>query len=126
MQQQPLPEFMQRTRDLVQAQLRAMRWAKPPLIVLMPMPRLWQRDLLGSGLHTWALSILQPLADAGRIRLIDATGFFDADGAGECRMFFDFYHQNAAGRERLTHWLLPQVVHFLYQNPTKTPGDALP
>ena len=126
MQQKPLPEFMQRTRDLVQAQLRAMRWPEPPLIVLMPMPRVWENDLLGAGLDAWALSILQPLADEGRIHLIDATRFFDADGPGECHMFFDFYHQNAAGRDRFTHWLLPQVVHFLYQDAPKSPASVSP
>lgn len=124
MQQKPLPEFMQRTRDLGQAQLRAMRWTEPPLIVLMPMPRIWERDLLGPGRDAWALAILQPLVDAGRIHLIDATGFFDSDGPGECRMFFDFYHQNAARRDRFTHWLLPQVVHLLYHGAATAPASA--
>lgn len=116
MRQQPLPQFMQKTRDLVQAQLRAMRWPKPPLIVLMPVPRIWTHDVLGAGLHEWALAILQPLAAEGRIRLIDASDSFDADGDAECGMFFDFYHQNAVGRDRLTRWLLPQVESLLYQD----------
>lgn len=101
------PGFMQRTRDLVQAQLRAMPWPQAPIVVLMPMPRVWMRDVLGPGLHEWALSILQPLVDDGRIRLIDATDFFA--GERECAAFFDFYHQNAAGRERFTRWLLPRI-----------------
>lgn len=101
------PEFMRRTRDLVQAQLRAMTWPQAPIVVLMPMPRIWTRDVLGPGLHEWASSILQPLVDEGRIRLIDATDFFA--GERECAAFFDFYHQNAAGRERFTRWLLPQI-----------------
>lgn len=114
MQHQPLPEFMQRARDLVQSQLRAMRWPRPPLVVLMPMPRMWERDVLGHGLHEWALAVLQPLVDEGRIRLIDATEFFGADGDAGCSAFFDFYHQNAMGRERFTRWLLAQIESVLY------------
>lgn len=112
--QNPLPDFMRRTRDLVRQQLRAMRWPQPPVVVLMPMPRIWTRDLLGHGVHEWALSILQPLATEGRIRLIDATDFFATDVAGDCNMFFDFYHQNATGRERFTQWLLPQLDTWLH------------
>ncbi len=119
-QQNPLPDFMRKTRDLVQQQLRATRWPQPPVVVLMPMPRIWTRDLLGHGLHEWALSILQPLVAEGRIRLIDATAFFDTDVAGDCNMFFDFYHQNASGRERFTQWLLPQIESGLYAQPADT------
>lgn len=127
MQQRPLPGFMQQTHDLVQAQLRAMQWPQPPVVVLMPVPRLWTRDVLGAGLHEWALAILQPLADEGRIHLLDATDFFVADGDAGCSAFFDFYHQNAAGRERLSRWLLPQIGQLLYQHergPTVAPKAA--
>lgn len=113
-QQKPLPAFMHKTRDIVQAELRAIPWPQPPMVVLMPVPRIWTRDVLGAGLHEWALAILQPLADEGRIHLVDATDFFAADADAGCGAFFDFYHQNALGRERLTHWLLPQVERFLY------------
>ncbi|GAA0713664.1 hypothetical protein [Dokdonella soli] len=115
--QQPLSVSMQKTRDIVQAQLRATQWPEPPLVVLMPVPGIWTRDVLGIGLHDWALAILQPLADEGRIHLVDATGFFDRDGDAGCSAFFDFYHQNAEGRERFTRWLLPQVESMLYANP---------
>jgi hypothetical protein len=115
MQQQPLPAFMQQTRELVQAQLRAMRWPQPPVVVLMPVPRLWTHDVLGAGLHEWALSILQPLADESRIQLLDATDLFEADSDAGCGSFFDFYHQNATGRERLSRWLLPQIERLLYR-----------
>ncbi|MEO7325559.1 MAG: hypothetical protein ABIW82_12085 [Dokdonella sp.] len=125
-QQQPLPDFMRKTRDVVQAQLRAIPWPQPPLVVLMPVPRIWTRDVLGTGLHEWALAILQPLADEHRIRLIDATEFFAADADAGCSAFFDFYHQNAIGRERFTRWLLPQIEQFLYRDDpsrdTKTPA----
>ncbi|MEO5558900.1 MAG: hypothetical protein ABIO49_03940 [Dokdonella sp.] len=127
-QQKPLPDFMKRTRDIVQAQLRAIPWPKPPLVVLMPVPRIWTRDVLGTGLHEWALAILRPLADEGRIHLIDATDFFAPDADAGCSAFFDFYHQNALGRERLTHWLLPQVERFLYRDdPSRdTKTSAIP
>lgn len=108
MREGPLPPFLQRTRDLARQQLRAMRWPEPPLVVLMPVPKLWMRDVLAPGLHEWALSVLQPLAAEGRIRLVDATDFFDGDS--QCEAFFDFYHQNALGRERFTRWLLPQIA----------------
>lgn len=114
-QQQPLPDFMQKTRDVVQARLRAIHWPQPPLVVLMPVPRIWTHDVLAAGLHEWALAILQPLAQEGRIRLVDATDFFAADADAGCSAFFDFYHQNAIGRERFTRWLLPQVEQLLYQ-----------
>jgi hypothetical protein len=113
--QQPLPAFMQQTHDLVQAQLRATHWPVAPLVVLMPVPRIWTHDVLGAGLHEWALAILQPLADEGRIHLIDATDLFAADADAGCSAFFDFYHQNASGRERLMRGLLPQVEQLLYQ-----------
>ena len=115
MRQSSLPPSMLRARDLVRAQLRAMRWAIAPVVVLMPMPPLWQRDVLGRGQHEWALSVLQPLADEGRIQLVDATDFFAGEADGGCSAFFDFYHQNASGRERFTHWLLPQLQHMLYR-----------
>jgi hypothetical protein len=120
-----LPEFMSRTRDLVRAQLEGMRWPTPPVVVLMPMPRIWN-DVLGRGLHEWAIEILQPLADAGRIRLVDATGFFDADTDGGCGSFFDFYHQNARGRERFTRWLLPQLRDMLYEDDSGAPASPAP
>lgn len=123
-QQEPLPDFMRHTRDLVREQLRALPWPQPAVVVLMPVPRLWKRDVLGPGLHDWARAILQPLVDEGRIRLIDATDLFDADDA-ECGLFFDFYHQNTAGRDRLMHWLMPQIEPLLYAGPaTGRPADA--
>ena len=77
------------------------------------MPSLVSRDVLGPGLREWAIDVLQPLADEGRIRLLDATNLFAGD-ATECADFFDFYHQNAAGRARLDAWLQPQVERYLY------------
>jgi hypothetical protein len=131
-QHEPLPDFMQKTRDVVQARLRAIHWPQPPLVVLMPVPRIWTHDVLAVGLHEWALAILQPLANEGRIHLVDATDFFAADTDAGCSAFFDFYHQNATGRERFTRWLLPQVEQLLYRDqdrasakpPANTPMGA--
>ncbi len=120
-----LPAFMSNTRDRVRAQLEGMHWPTPPVVILMPMPRIWN-DVLGRGQHEWALEILHPLADAGRIRLLDATAFFDADADRGCGSFFDFYHQNAQGRERFTRWLLPQLQGLLYQDATGTPASPAP
>jgi len=112
--QQPLPEFLQRTRDLVRARLRSLRWSTPPIVVLMPTPRVWQDAVSPSGLHDWALEVLRPLAEDGSIHLIDATTALDTDGRTDCRLFFDFYHQNDAGRARLMETLLPQIAALLY------------
>jgi hypothetical protein len=114
--QSPLPEFMQHTRSLVQQQLRAISWAEPPVILLMPTPPIWSDNSHGAGLHRWALQILEPLQDEGTIRLVDATDFFDADAQGGCADFGDFYHQNAKGRAAFSDWLLPKFESLLYRD----------
>jgi hypothetical protein len=113
MKQSPLPLFMEKTRRLIQTQLREMHWEKRPIVVLMPMPQIWLRDQNAPGRHQWALSILQPLADEGAIRLIDATHFFSNDDDQGCGKFFDFYHQNSAGRTQFTAWLAPKIDNEL-------------
>ncbi|HEU4665806.1 MAG TPA: hypothetical protein VFS55_17390, partial [Dokdonella sp.] len=85
-------------------------------------PRIWN-DVLGRGQHEWALAILKPLADTGRIRLVDATGYFDGDPDGGCGAFFDYYHQNAQGRVRFTRWLLPQLAVMLYEDGAGAPAS---
>ncbi len=107
-----IPAPLAQARDLVRTQLREIAWREPPVIVLMPVPTLWTRDVLGKSQHEWALHVLQPLADEGRIRVLDATNLFSRD-AEECSDFFDFYHQNAAGRARLDAWLEPQLEPML-------------
>lgn len=108
-----IPAPLARARDLVREQLRAIAWREPPVVVLMPVPALWTRDVLGKGQHEWALHVLQPLLDEGRIRVLDATGLLAGD-ATECADFFDFYHQNAGGRERLDAWLRPRLETLLF------------
>jgi hypothetical protein len=112
---QPLPEHLQKTRDMVRAQLRALNWPTPPIIVLMPMHSVWLKEAMPAAAHEWALSVLAPLADEGKIRLLDYTGLFNGDsGASDCSAFFDFYHNNVAGRARLMQQLMPELEQALY------------
>lgn len=113
-QRQHLPSNMAESRRLIRAQLRATTWPVPPVVVLMPTPTIWTKHALPRGLHRWALSVLQPLVDEGTIQLIDGTDFFNTDGHTDCHQFFDFYHQNASGRDVFTRWLLPQLQKDLY------------
>lgn len=122
MQQPELPLFLRTTRDLVQARLRKLHWQTPPVVVLMPVPRVWLDQVSPAGLHEWALSVLQPLADAGTIQLIDATNALERANSTDCALFFDFYHQNDAGRDRLMTTLLPQLEQTLYATPA-SPSD---
>ena len=114
---QPLTEHLRETRDIIQTQLRSIAWPKPPIVVLMPMPALWLRDVLPQGTHEWALSILAPLVSEGRIRVVDFTDMFnDADGTSDCSAFFDLYHNNVSGRDRLMQKLMPYVRENLYEH----------
>ena len=112
--QQPLPEFLQLTRDLVRARLSRLRWSTPPVVVLMPVPRVWQDAVSPVGLHSWALDVLRPLAEDGTIRLIDATTSLEDAGHTDCRLFFDFYHQNDSGRARLMETIGRELEAALY------------
>lgn len=109
---QPLPEYMQRSRDAIRARLGALNWRQPPVIVLMPLTGAW-KEASPLGLHEWTLSVLQPLVDAGRIRLLDATDLLQ-DGESTCGYYFDFYHQNDKGRDKLMQKILPQLTQLLY------------
>ena len=112
---QPLTEQLQKTRDLVRAQLRALNWTTPPVIVLMPMHTIWLKEAMPAGAHEWALSILAPLVSEGKIRLLDYTDLFNGtDGLSECGTFFDFYHNNVSGRQRLMQRLMPELEKDLY------------
>ncbi|MBK7013818.1 MAG: hypothetical protein IPH43_15275 [Xanthomonadales bacterium] len=119
--QSPLPDFMQKTRSLVQQQLRGIKWGTPPVVVLMPIPLIWRSDAHWAGMQQWALSILQPLDDEGTIHLVDATGFFDGDAGSDCSIFADFYHENPQGRSRFSAWLIPRLDTMLYA-PSRQPS----
>ena len=112
--QSPLPDFMQKTRSLVQRQLRGIKWNTPPVVVLMPIPLIWRNDAHWAGMQQWALSVLQPLDDEGTIHLVDATDFFDGDAGNGCSVFADFYHENPQGRSRFSSWLIPRLDTMLY------------
>ena len=112
---QQLPDHLQKTRDMVRAQLLALNWPTPPIIVLMPMHSIWLKDAMPTAAHAWALSILAPLASEGKIRLLDYTDLFNGDDrVSDCSAFFDFYHNNVSGRERLMQHLMPAVESDLY------------
>lgn len=117
-QRPALPPSLSEVRRLVRAQLKKMKWSTPPVIVLMPVPTIWTEHASPKGLHDWAVSVLQPLVASGDIRLIDGTDFFNHNGSTDCHAFFDFYHQNAHGREAFSRWLLPQIETDLYQAPS--------
>ena len=114
--------YLQKTRDLIQAQLRRLTWKTPPIIVLMPMHSVWMNDALPQAAHEWALSILKPLQDEGKIRVLDYTDLFNGPDGTDCTAFFDIYHNNVAGRERLMQMLLPSLENFLYA--AKNQADA--
>lgn len=106
---QPLPQQLVLARTLVRQQLASIQWPTPPIVVLMPMHDAWLRDALPQGTHEWTLSVLKPLVDAGKIRLLDYTDFFNTEAGTDCSAFFDFYHNNVSGRARLMRQLLPQL-----------------
>jgi hypothetical protein len=111
----PLTGNLQKTRDLVRAQLRALSWPEPPVVVLMPMHSIWLKYAMPEGTHEWALSILTPLANEGKIRLLDYTDLFnDVGGNSDCSAFLDFYHNNASGRGRLMQLLVPELNKMLF------------
>jgi hypothetical protein len=101
--------YLQKTHDLIQAQLRHLTWKTPPIIVLMPMHSVWMNDALPQAAHEWTLSILQQLQDEGKIHVLDYTDLFNGPDGTDCTAFFDIYHNNIAGRDRLMQVLLPSL-----------------
>ena len=87
----------------------------------MPLTGAW-KEASPLGLHEWTLSVLQPLVDEGRIRLIDATDALASSRQRQgCidRYYFDFYPpERQAGRDRCMTDLLPQLKQALYGLPT--------
>ncbi len=114
-------QFASPLAQIRQNQLSSSGLSTPPLVVLMPVPKVWRDELLPKGGEDWALSILRPLAEQGVIQLIDYTRFFDSpEGAewpngAECNAFWDLYHQNANGQQKLTDSLLPMIEKYLYK-----------
>jgi hypothetical protein len=104
-----LPARLAEARDLIRGQLRNLHWKIPPVVVLMPMHDAWLRDAMPQDAHAWALQVLSPLVADGTIRLLDETDLFNSDAGTDCSAFFDFYHNNVSGRQRLMSELLPQL-----------------
>ncbi len=110
----PLTEERRTLLELRQAQIRAMGWPQPPVIVLMPITHVWRKELMAQGSIEWSHRVLDPLAASGEIVLIDLSTALDAADATRCEMFWDLYHQNEAGAKELTRQLLPQIERALY------------
>jgi hypothetical protein len=109
-----LPDERRQLRDGFQAQIRAMGWQQPPVIVLMPITHLWRKDLSPAGMQAWAHLVLDPLAERGEIVLIDLSTEFDENGSTRCDYFVDLYHQNDRGAKALTERILPRFEQALY------------
>lgn len=120
MRQPALPDMLARSRDNIRTRLRALNWKRPPVVLLMPLTGAW-KEAAPTGLHEWALHVLQPLVDEGRIRVIDATDALANEAGGGCHHYFDFFHQNDRGREALMQRILPQLRAALHDDAT---GDV--
>jgi len=116
-------ERLQRARDLIRARLRSLNWPIPPLVVLMPTPSVWLNEALPAGAHEWALSVLEPLLAEKKISLLDYTKMFSGDA--ECGAFFDLYHNNVSGRQKIMEHLMPEVGRNLFRS-TSESGVLLP
>lgn len=110
-----LPADRAETERLIRQAIRDLDWPQPPVIVLLPTTHHWRESLAPIGADAWALRLLQPLADAGEIVLIDRTRDFDVDGKTRCDVFIDLHHQNGIGATELTQALLPELDARLYR-----------
>jgi len=104
----------QATLDARQAQFRSIEWTKPPVVLLMPVSHLWFQELAPEGSEEWAHRILDPLANEGKIRLLDYSHFFEKETGSRCEAFSDPHHQSELGLQELTADLLPKLEHWLY------------
>jgi hypothetical protein len=109
-----LTEERRALAELRRAQIRAMGWPRPPVVVLMPITHVWRKELMPQGAIAWSHLVLDPLAASGEIVLIDLSTALDDGDTTRCDYFFDLYHQNEAGARALTQQLLPQLDRTLY------------
>jgi len=110
----PLPPDRAETRRILQEAIRNLKWPTPPVIVLLPTTHHWRDTIAPIGADVWAKRVLQPLADAGEIVLIDRTTSMDVDGITRCDVFIDLYHQNGKGANEVTRTLLDELDTHLY------------
>lgn len=101
-------------RAVREKQFRELPYAKPVIVILMPMPEIWQREVLPPGSEDWARAFLKSMQDQGLIEVHDFTDFFRGDRGPECAAFWDAYHQNAVGQDKLTDVVLPILEQRLY------------
>ena len=118
----PLPPELARAKELRSRQVRAIKWERRPIVVLLPVHRMLEDQFFPLGSHEWALAILKPLAEEGVIDLLDYTTLFDGTDDSDCRAFSDIYHQSTFGRAALMEKLLPEVQRRLYMATEKTGG----
>lgn len=109
-----LSETAERTRSLIRQRLRELPWKQPIPLILMPMHRVWESDILPLGQRQWVKHILAPLQEDGSIVVLDYTDFFENKTGTDCSAFFDLYHNNTSGSERLTEALVPEIAHWLH------------
>ncbi len=94
--------MFRRMRELRQQQTRDLPSQSPPLVVLMPVHPLWERERLAPGVRDWVDHIYAPLAAAGDIRWLDLSRIFEEPGMRTCEYFGDMYHVNEAGQALIT------------------------
>ena len=121
-----LPAHMAQLRDLIRGQLSALRWTRPPVVVLLPMHALFRDTLEPNGMREWALEVLRPLAEQGRIVVLDHSDDFIAEGRTDCRAFWDLYHLNDAGRALLAERLEPELEQALFADGSQGPRVSAP
>ncbi|WP_146152000.1 hypothetical protein [Ahniella affigens] len=111
----PIRKERQAVATLRRLQLQGMPYRRP-VVVLMPVLKLWRQDAFPPGHEAWVKQMFEPLVASGRITLIDATDFFDAAPGGECTAFYDLYHQTPDASRALTEYLVPQIEAALYDS----------
>ncbi len=127
---QPLPPHMAILQDRVRQILTGLHWQSPPVVLLMPTHSVWLDRITAAGMHDWVRSVLRPLEQEGRIRVIDQTDLFrdggDSGEMRECAAYWDIYHQNTVSQRRLTELLLPELERQLYTAGPTVPTTAAP
>jgi len=107
-------------------QFRSLPYARPIIVILMPMPGLWRREVIPQGADAWARSVLRALQDDGVIEVHDFTDLFSANNSRECTAFWDLYHQNTIGQDKLTDVVLPILEQRLYVPQSSSPSVPTP
>jgi hypothetical protein len=113
-------------RAVREKQFRDLPYSKPVIVLLMPMPEIWQREVLPPGSEDWARAFLKSMQDQGLIEVHDFTGFFRGERGPECAAFWDAYHQNALGQDKLTGAVLPILEQRLYARKTGSQPAVAP